>query len=55
LTRSVPDLQFDDFATLTECFDFEINADRRDMRRLEGIIRETKKDGTFPDGGFTKD
>ena len=40
LPRRIPDLQFDSFSINVHRFDFEIDADRRDIRAGEGIVGE---------------
>ena len=40
LSRRVPNLQFDAFSVDVYRFDFEVDADRRDIRAGEGIIGE---------------
>lgn len=42
LASGIPDLQLDAFAFQFNCADFEVDADCRDERRCERIVRETK-------------
>lgn len=51
LTGSIPNLQFDLFATEFNGFDLEINPNGRDEGRVESIVTESKEDTGLANAG----